>query len=427
MRWITAALSICLFTSQAYAAPMAVVEQAARTTSGTQDFTATGFGTPVGVMCVATVNTTLGTAVDHAQFSVGFTDGTRNVSIYQRSQDAQTTTVTRRRGNTADVLHIVDHTNTVVMRVQFSAWITDGVRLNYSVAPASAYRVACTLFGGSEVAQAYADTAATPGVIDTGTDVTAPGFQPDVVLVLNLDSQAFNDISTNNIGMSVGFATRNAGGNPHPQMNLSWIDINGVTTTNVQGRTSNAFAGRVGNGGTQIELQDFDSSGFTAMTRTVAAATTFGYLALRLNGVSAKVLSFDSPTANGNDAITGVGFRPTGAIISYGSALAVNTTYADGDAEAWGLGMFTATTRWCMSVFSDDAVTTTDSQSVSDTAAVCSRKDAAAFLSASFTSFDSDGFTLNYSTSNASARQLIGLFFQSAGSSAFGPLRRRGY
>lgn len=408
MIWIL----LCLLVfgwSEAGASPMAVVQQASRTTTGTQDFTSSGFGTPVGVLCAVGINTTLNTQVDHVGVGIGFTDGTRHASIYQRSQDAQTTTVTRRRGNTVDVLHVVDNSNTVVMRVQFSAWITDGVRLNYSVAPASAYRVSCTLFGG-EVAQAYVGSETTPATIDTGTDVTAPGFQPDVVFVINNDSQAFNDISTTNLGMSFGFAVRNAAGNPHPQMNQSWIDINGVTTTNVQGRTGDAFAGRVGNGSTQIELQDFDSSGFTAMTRTVGAATTFGYLALRLNGVSAKVLSFDSPTATGNDAITGVGFKPAGAIFSFSSATGVNTTYSDGDAEAWGMSMLTSTAQWCLGANSDDAVTTSNSDTITNSAPVCLRKDGAVEYAASFTSFDTDGFTLNYGTVDASARQLIGLF-----------------
>jgi hypothetical protein len=418
----TALLLSTLLTGPAFAAPLAVVQQASRTTTGTQDFTSAGFGTPVAAMCAVGINTTLGTAAAHTGVGIGFTDGTRNVSIYQLAEDAVTTTNTRRRGNTSDILHVVNNTNTVVMRIQFSSWITDGVRLNYSVAPASAYRIACTLFGG-EVAQAYADSASTPATIDTGTDVTAPGFQPDVVLVINNDSQAFNDVSTNNLGMSFGFAVRNSGGNPHPQMNQSWIDITGVTTTNIQGRTSNAFAGRVGNGGTDIEIQDFDGSGFTAMTRTVGAATTFGYLALRLNGISAKALSFASPTSTGNSAVTGTGFTPMGAILGIASATSVNTTYSDGNGEAWGLAMLTSGTQWCLGASSDDGVTTSNTETVTNSAPVCLRKDGAAQLAATFSSFDSDGLTLNYGTVDASARRVIGLFFQDPTASS--AVRRR--
>lgn len=415
----------CVLSGPVLAAPMAVVQQASRTTTGTQDFTSSGFGTPVAAMCVVGINTTLGTAADHVGVGIGFTDGIRNVSVYQRSQDNVTTTVTRRRGNTADLLHVVDNTNTVVMRVQFSAWITDGVRLNYSVAPGSAYRVACTLFGGP-IVQAYAGAASTPSAIDTGTPITAPAFQPDVVLVTNNDAQAFNDISASNLGMSFGFAVRNAAGNPHPQMNVSWIDINGVTTTNIQGRTGDAFAGRVGNGGTQIELQDFTASGFTAMTRTVGAATTFGYLALKLSGISAKALSFNSPTASGNDSITGVGFRPMGAILGMSFAPAVNQTYSDGNGEVFGLSMLTSGAQWCLGVSADDAVTTANVDTITHSAPVCLRKDGATALAATLTSFDGDGFTMNYGTADASPRRLIGLFFQEAATGSVGRLRRRG-
>jgi len=418
-------LAWCVLSGPALAAPLAVVQQPSRTTPGTQDFTSAGFGQPVAAMCAVGLNTTLGTAAAHTGVGIGFTDGTRNVSLYQRAEDAVTTTNTRRRGNATDVLHVVDNTNTVVMRVQFSSWITDGVRLNYSVAPGSAYRVACTLFGGP-IAQAYAGVASTPSAINTGTPVTAPAFRPDVVLVINNDAQAFNDISASNLGMSFGFAVRNAAGNPHPQMNVSWIDINGVTTTNIQGRTGDAFAGRVGNGGTEIELQDFTASGFTAMTRTVGAATTFGYLALQLSGISAKALSFDSPTAIGNDSITGVGFRPMGALLGMSFAPAVNQTYSDGNGEAFGLSMLTSGAQWCLGVSSDDAVTTSNTETVTHSAPVCLRKDGAAQLSATFASFDSDGFTLNYSAVDASARRMIGLFFQEAATGSVGRLRRRG-
>ena len=82
----TILLVLILFASPSLAAEVVVVQQAARTTTGTQDFTSSGFGTPKAAMCMVGFGATNGTSVSHGVFSIGFTDGTRQNALSVRTK-----------------------------------------------------------------------------------------------------------------------------------------------------------------------------------------------------------------------------------------------------------------------------------------------------------------------------------------------------
>lgn len=398
---------LLLWTSPSFSKETEVVQQAARTTTGTQDFTSAGFGTPKAVMCMAGFGATNGTAVSHGIFSIGFSDGTRQNALSVRTKNGVTTTLTGRRADTTDILLIADQDQTVIMRVQFSAWITDGVRLNYSVAPATGYQVSCTLFGGAGISNAYVNTVSTPATVDTSTTVNTVGFQADLIIGGVNGDGTYSDSNQAQGDLSVGFALR--GGS---QKSVRFFDVTGVTTTALVSRNLSNRIGQSGSNAQQIEIQNFTSSGFDATTRGAAAAATLGYLALRFNGITANVMAVDSPTATGSQSISGIGFTPQWGMLVGSSMQVIDTNVNDTDAEAWGISSFTASAQSCFAIASADGVTTSVTESLTDTKPICLRKSAGVFYSASFTSFGSGTTTFNYATADGTTRKWIGLFLQ---------------
>lgn len=414
------ALLTLLLIPPVYAVDVAVVQQAGRTTAGTADFTSTGFGTPVAAMCMSSYGVSNGTSVAGVGFTIGFTDGTRQNTAFMRSKDGVTTTVAGRRADTTDILYYADQDGTTIGRVQFSAWITDGVRLNWSVAPASAYQVSCTLFGGSGVTNAYVNTVTTPGVVDTSTTVNTVGFQPDLVIGAISGDGTYNDTNQAHADMSVGYAIRSSS-----QKGIGWKDVNSVTTTAITEKVLGSHIGYSVNGTQQVEIQNFTSNGFDATTRTTGAAATLGYLALKLNGLSVTGLAIDSPTATGSQAITGITGTPQWGMLIAGGAQSIDSPVTTTDAEVFGVSSFTSAAQSCFGVSSDDGVGTSNTDTVADAKPICLIKDNAAFYDASFTSFGSGAATFNYGTANGTTRKWVGLFLSDSSSSSFGTLRRR--
>ncbi|MBS0150455.1 MAG: hypothetical protein JSR31_05895 [Nitrospira sp.] len=419
MRIWLLALGLLVQVGLASAADIAVVQQAARTTTGTQDFTSAGFGTPKAAMCLVGFGATSGTSVSHGGFAIGFTDGTNQNVTSARTKNGVTTTVAGRRSDTTDVLLLADQDATVILRAQFSSWITDGVRLNYSVAPGTAYQVSCTLFGGSGISQAYVNTVSTPSTVDTSTTVSSVGFQPDVILGAISGGTGYTDVNQAQLEISVGAAVRGVG-----QRGVSWFDTDNVTTTAQSVFPLTNRIGRNSNNASQIEIQNYTSTGFDATLRQATGfVATMGYLAIQLNGVTATVMEVTSPTATGSQSIASIGLTPQWGLLVMTADQTSGSVDTSGDAEVWGVSSFTAAAQSCVAMSADDNVGTSSTTSLTDTKPVCLRKDGALFYSASFTSFGSGTATFNYGTANGTARKWVGLFIsESAGAAA---VRRR--
>lgn len=404
-RLILLLVILALLCSTGNAEEFAVVHNDARTTPGTQSFTSSGFGTPVAAMCMASYGATNGTSTAHAGFTIGFTDGTRQNTAFMRSKNGVTTTLTGKRADTSDVLYLADQDGATILRAQFSSWTTDGMVLNYSVAPATAYKVTCTLIGGVGISNAYTNIVSTPATVDTSTTVSTVGFQADVLIgVVNGDG-VYNDTNQAQGDLSIGFAVRGS-----TQKALGILDVTAVTTTSLNQRNFSSRIGRSGTNSQQIEIQNFTSLGFDATTRNTSTAATMGYLALKFNGIAATGLAIDSPTATGSQSITGITGTPQWGLLIAGSAQSLDVNVTDTDSEAFGVSTFTSTAQRCFAISSDDAVTTSNVDTLTDTKPICLIKDDAAFYNASFTSFSDSTATFNYGTANGTTRKWIGLF-----------------
>jgi hypothetical protein len=398
---------------------VAVTRAACATSTGNQDFTTADLGglTPVAAQFIVTAGVTDGTAADHAVLSYGAATGTSNRwALGQSDEHNQATTDTSRALQSDECVFILNPGDTTADgEADFVSFITNGVRINWANAPASAHLMTVVLYAGTDVS-AHANYFTVATTVDGTTDVTDPGFEPDLVLTAytqdNMDAANAHGYAT--LGMvhndrASGVTQRSVG---------CWF-VNNLGTSAPDGHSS-ALYGSMSLTGTGtvrrgFEFGSFDSSGFTCTTRlNTVSADEIGYLALRLGSgpaVDSWVGTHTTPTSTGNDAETGPGFTPQFVLMLGSMMEAIATGYNTSPlAGSWGIFAFDADDEYANSVSCEDGVGTTNTQSISDnTAILLPDDDGAAGLVASFVSFDASGWTLNYSAVEANAKIFFAL------------------
>ncbi len=136
-------------------------------------------------------------------------------------------------------------------------------------------------------------------------------------------------------------------------------------------------------------LSSFDSDGFTLSWTISGGGRYYHYLAI--GGVTAKALAWDDNTSTGNQAVTGVGFKPDLVIHMCGS---ITSGYGTTTDAIFGMGAMSAGNQWTASFGVGTRSQRTDS---------CLRDLSTAAARATFVSMDSDGFTVNWATAPSSA------------------------
>jgi len=148
-----------------------------------------------------------------------------------------------------------------------------------------------------------------------------------------------------------------------------------------------------------FDLVSLDSDGFTInVTTAPGAAIRVGYVALGGPALSVKVGTYTSQTTTGTKATIGVGFQPE-AIILGGLATALDTIETSMNGI---LGLATGTSERaytaCVSGDNDPPSNTHRRLSTSACVGWVRASDGAVQMEADLSSFDADGFTLNYTT-----------------------------
>jgi hypothetical protein len=391
-------------------ADFAVVQAAIRTTTGLQSFTSTGFGTPTGAVFFITTGIVNGTAAAHGIMGAGCADGTRQLAMSGSSKDAVATSVAFHRGVASGVISLADPTTGAAQAIAtFNAWVTDGVQINVTTAPASGYLITCLLLGGN-VTNVYCNTVATPATINTATTVNTVGFLADAMLVLGQGGDPWTGSATRN-SLSLGVVQR-TGSDPPPQYSTNFHDNNGTNPTDVNGMLSTTLANQivaVAND-VAVEIRNFTSSGFDAYQRTSAGPATWGYVCLKFSGLSTKAMAFNSPTSGGSQSLTGIGLTPSLGILLLDALTANDTRSTDTTGEVLGIGLVTASAQYCLAITSQDNVSPSVAKSVTHSRPIFLTKAGATFEDATFTSFTYDTMTLNYGTADGTTRKWAGLF-----------------
>jgi hypothetical protein len=332
---------------------------------------------------------------------------------------------------TDEVVQIFDPSDaSLEAEADFSAWTSNGVTINWASAPDAAYLMTVVFFAGTDLS-AYADGEINLGnTTDLETDITGPGFQPDIVIA----------------GMCLG--VNNPGTISHGRNSFGFVHYDGVstytqrtiTTVTEDSKATTEVDSALRNDAIVVEISSaaafdwwgeaggFDSSGFSVWSRNNGAnQRDLNYLALSFGGaVDSWIGTHTTPTSTGNDSETGPSFTPQFVLMITSLMEAHNTAYDDGRAGTIGLSVFDANDEYSTVVSAEDASATSDSQSLSDDRAIVIPDDDGTLdIEATFVSFDANGWTVNYSNAPSTAKLLPALAIEEYTAAAGQPMMLR--
>ena len=400
---------------------VAIVRAALRGTVGTQDFTKAGFGTPKAALFIVSNGEVDGTEANNARFSFGAADGVAQWVVLGQSNHGVTTSNTDRRGMTDKCLALIDGAGNVALEAAWDAWVTDGVRIDVTTA-GDAVIVTVILFNGTDLS-ADVGTFLQHATENSATDVTGPGFEPDLVFV-STPRRLMNDTNQTSPGLSVGVCANDGGADPQNQGAWNYFDADGVGTTLCAAFLSSNRVLTHHSTDTLFgttELTDFDANGFSGTTRDAAgdANLEHGYLALAFGGaVKHDVFAMDTPTSTGDQAYTDPGWTPQFVMLLKSHVATVDTLETTGpSAYTTGIGVMTAADESAVFTASEDAQGTSDTESGTDSKAVWLPPDEGGLTNdfigtgpSGLGSFDALGFTINFSAvDTGTVRKWIGL------------------
>jgi hypothetical protein len=389
----------------------ATTRVACTTSDGNQDITTSDLGglTPKAALLILMGATTDGTAASDLQFSYGAATGSSNRwCIFGNDEDGQATSDTACGSMTDAVCYATTPgTTTETAKADFSSWITNGIRINWSNAPASAYLLTVVFFAGTDLS-AYAGSEELGNTTDLEINVTDPGFEPDVVFTAKKE---FDNIQAASMRLSIG-AVHNGVSVSQRALSTEYVDNQGTTINRLGFWSSYGIAHSTNSLDWGGEFTSFDSDGFSVITRNAGANNTaLRYLALNFGGVASSwVGTHTTPTSTGNDSDAGPSFTPQLVLLGLSLAEGNDTIYQDNRAGSFGLAVFDADDEYTGIGTSEDAVATTNTQSLSDDRAIVVPDDDGTLdIEASFVSMDANGWTVNYSNAPATAKLFLAL------------------
>jgi len=367
----------------------------------------TGLGiTPDALIFLANIMTAAGNASD-AQMSIGFSTGASNqVSSGYNSNDASASSDVVRQVLTNRVVGTYTGGTTVAnLNVDMTSHDADGFTLNYNNTINGA-DISYLGLSGTDILGATAGNFA--AATSTGNQaVTGIGFQPNLVLFIT-NLQTASGVANNNSCFSFGATD----GTNQWACGLGLQNAQ-ATMNNRRGFYTNRCI-MVPAAGSNVMAHDaaitsMDADGFTVNWQTApGAAYIVGYLALSVT--NAKVGTFNQATTTGNQATTGVGFTPE--VLMMASA-GHDTANAIVDTARFSIGAgISSSARWAYWTGDEDAAADSRAESRYATDKIVTMADEATggsptvLAEADLVSLDSDGFTVNWTTADATARNI---------------------
>ncbi len=399
------------FINFAYAVPLKadLLRTSARITNGTQDFTIPGFGevkAAIIVLSNAKENNVM--TGDAPALSFGVTDGFRQYAISSGTKDGVTEESNYGPVNVyseKNVAVMLDYPEKIVATASFLEMIPDGIRLNWTLAPSQPVLITVTLLGGDSL-NVYAGSFVAPTTSDTEIDITAPGFLPDTVILAG--SSAITPEKPNIPGhfaeVNIGFAKRS----PAYQTSFFWNSWEDTYPTSQSSFVSTQYVYYSALQDVAIEINNFDSTGFSAWTRlTSQYSWRYFYLVFESNdSIKSWVGVLDSPTTlditpPGDYSFTAPGIKPEFALMM------TNPTGSPTDhikrtnfvgAGSAGITILANDKMFTNGILDTDGLNMADTESWSSDLLWVRRADKIDTHIASLVSFDDSGLTFHYTT-----------------------------
>jgi len=247
--------------------------------------------------------------------------------------------------------------------------------------------------------------------------ITSVGFQPVAVIFWWNDRTSSGGPTAQAWRIGMGWAAA-----PNTGFCVHCLGVNAVATSDEQHRLDNANCiGSITNAqavdGAAV-LQSFDPDGFTIKINTqFTNSLVVGWLALGGSPISVKAGSFTMRSGTGTQAVQGVGFKPGWALFLTGNDAgnAPPVTRAASHFSFGGASNYDGSGTQgsgVAAIYCQDVVTSPTTRHycvhANDLSSDCITVMGAALISqAQVTSFDSDGFTLNWSAQDTVLRTVF--------------------
>ena len=368
------------------------------TVNANWDVTISGFGTPVAAMFFWSRNTADGTE-NHRKFGIGAATGASNQWARSHVSDhGLATTQVAAATSSTEVVYALTSTGSFYMRVDFVTFITDGVTLHNSSLqpPPEAFFLTVVLIGGTDVV-ASAGSLTPNTTLDLTASVTGLSFPPTDILFCH----AFN---TN---ISFGFAHN---GSPDTTFGVRNADRNSVATTASAASNDDSYVVMHGNQTSNLfsaELTSINSDGFTITTRvsTTGTVRNVGYLALGISNFSSFAGRLTTPASTGDFGVTAPSLKPQFIIQILNSVDVDNTVDTTNKGGSFGVSIGDGTAQFTHSVASEDGISSGSNteSTADDVLAILHDDDGTARFASTLTSFDTNGFTQNFSATVSGA------------------------
>lgn len=375
--------------------------------TGSDDFTVDGFGTPDAaiVYCLIADPATGTKPNNDAGMSIGFWDGTSQASMgWSADEDS-------------GMFYSYEQSDSHIIRIpRYLNWqgdgyhgtltsTTNGVTITTNNFWNGTTHLAVTVILFKGLTNEYV------GSMQLGSsprNVTSPNFKPDLVFFVGEGGTGNSGVDGKNSrqNMSFGVAHNNSsdvvkqgcfaihGGTASPHVAKEYISDSyvGQRILNTPALSAN------------VSLGSFDSQGFTATMSSNNDSVVWPYLAIELDDPDdATVVFSDAATSTGNESNTSVGFKPQFVSSFSVTQTAYDSTLNDGT----GLAIFNTDgiTHSSMCFAGDSGESgSANVQTYYDTSALeIYTQDGTLDASATPVSFDTDGFTLNWTNQASSA------------------------
>jgi len=340
---------------------------------------------------------------------VGISSSDRRATV-NRSTDAQTSSVNFAANQSSTCIYFP----TAAVTADFVSNDSDGFTINITATDGTAAVINYLALGGDDLTNFK--TGAAAAKTSTGTQAyTGVGFQPTALLLL-AGKYSTDPLSTNTNGAWMLGITAGSS----QQGYISWRSKNGANPQLTRHRQSKTKAGvSLTDAGifTEFAFVSFDSDGFTLdFTTAGGSADVVYYLALR--GPQFKVSSFNQATSTGNHSLTGAGFTPKASLMISANDVAANDDATNNGADI-SIGMATSTSqRGCIWAGDSNNVSPTVAKENLDRTKLLKLIAVGATptvnAAADHVSFDSDGQTINWTTADATAREVLVLWIGDA-------------
>jgi hypothetical protein len=385
------------------------------TSSGNQSVSGLGFQ-PKIVLFFGTQSTSDASASDATVFFGVAVSSTDRRAITTSAADNVTSTQARYNNKNTACIVIATGTVTEAVVADLVSMNSDGFTLNFDTVDSRARIINYLALGGTDLTN-YATGQDTIPTTATTKAVTV-GFRPDCVLLFSGKTNTSASASAAaNTAAFLGWFTSTTG-----RAYTGWRSRNARPSASTFHRqsASKAVAGISDTGVfAEADVSSIDTNGFTLNWTTVPGAAEFYYY-VALKGPQFKVGSFNQATSTGTQATSGVGFQPAALLLASANA---TTSSATNTQQSTSLGMATSTSQRAGIWWGDnDGVSTTQADGDLDrTKAIILTNPGSTptrVAAADLSSFDASGFTLNWTTVDATAREIIYLAIGAAATGA---------